>query len=258
METLDIPEHSGGPSHLAFQLDEPKESREGAPTVLYLHGFGSSQGGEKADFFRQRALAAGLAFCSLDFQGHGRSGGTMRDLTLTRNLEDVARVRRELESRGHRRLLLFGSSMGGLTGLWSAAQNPVGIEAGLYIAPALDLAQRAAGWFGEAGLKRWQEQGFVEIQTALTTSELGWGFLEDLALYRRERLEAEHGVPSLVLQGKNDDTVSWRAVSDFVTSSACEQIELHLFADGDHRLLDRKDRLWRLMLEFLQGRGCLA
>jgi pimeloyl-ACP methyl ester carboxylesterase len=26
------------------------------------------------------------------------------------------------------------------------------------------------------------------------------------------------------------------------------------FADGDHRLLDRKERLWELMLEFLRGR----
>src|SRR5947209_8506113 len=47
---------------------------------LYLHGLGSDQDGEKADFFRRRAQAGGFAFCSFDFEGHGRSGGDTRGL----------------------------------------------------------------------------------------------------------------------------------------------------------------------------------
>ncbi|HYE76838.1 MAG TPA: alpha/beta hydrolase, partial [bacterium] len=62
-------------SHLAVRYDEPPGG--GSLCLLYLHGFGSDQWGEKAEFFRDRALAAGFGFCSLDFQGHGRSGGTM-------------------------------------------------------------------------------------------------------------------------------------------------------------------------------------
>jgi len=84
-------------SHLAVQLDAPPDARL---CFLYLHGFGSVQTGEKADFFRQRALESGFAFCSFDFQGHGRSGGTMGGLTLTRNLGDVGRVHDWLRQRG--------------------------------------------------------------------------------------------------------------------------------------------------------------
>jgi len=49
--------------------------------------------------------------------------------------------------------------------------------------------------------------------------------------------------------------VAWRGITDFATRCTFPGIELHLFADGDHRLIDRKVRLWELMAEFLRGRG---
>ena len=56
-------------------------------------------------------------------------------------------------------------------------------------------------------------------------------------------------------QRRLDVAVPWRGVADFATRCAFSGIELHLFADGDHRLTDRKERLWDLMAEFLRGRG---
>jgi alpha-beta hydrolase superfamily lysophospholipase len=72
-----------------------------------------------------------------------------------------------------------------------------------------------------------------------------------------DRLLAEYRTPCLLLQGRRDTTVGWRSVADFATRCAFPGIELHLFADGDHRLTDRKERLWELMAEFLRGRGVL-
>ena len=46
-------------------------------------------------------------------------------------------------------------------------------------------------------------------------------------------------------------------MADFATRCRYEGIDLHLFADGDHRLTDRLGRLWELMSEFLRGRGLL-
>jgi pimeloyl-ACP methyl ester carboxylesterase len=173
-------------SHLAVRFDPTPAGPASRPCFLYLHGFGSEQSGEKAEFFRRRALAAGFGFCSFDFQGHGLSGGEMAALTLTRNLEDVARVHAFLRERGHGRLILIGSSMGGGTALWYSALHPEEIVAGLHIAPAL---------------------------------------------------------------------VSWKSVLDFAVRCTFQEIDLHLFADGDHRLTDRKERLWELMEEFLRGRA---
>jgi pimeloyl-ACP methyl ester carboxylesterase len=127
--------------------------------VLYLHGFGSTQSGEKAEFFRRQALASGLAFCSFDFEGHGQSGGTMRELTLTRNLANIERVHAVLRERGEQRICLLGSSMGGGSALWYSALHPEAVVAGLHLAPALDLDRGLLAWAGPERARRWQESG---------------------------------------------------------------------------------------------------
>lgn len=245
-------------SHLEVDVASPSGARSAAASVLYLHGFGSSRSGEKADFFRARATAAGLAFWSFDFQGHGDSGGGMRELTLTRNLADVARVRAEMSARGEDRVVLLGSSMGGLTGLWHSVRDPEAIVAGLYIAPALGLEKAFRRWAGDDGLERWERDGSYEVTNELGSWEVGWGFVEDLRRYANGDLAAALGTPSLLLQGKLDDRVAWRDVQELATACRSRGVEMHLFADGDHRLVDRKEQLWDLMLGFLEARGVVA
>ena len=240
---------------LAVRLDEPEAPSDLA--VLYLHGFGSSQAGEKAELFRARFLRRGVAFCSFDFRGHGDSDGSMFDLTLSRNQEDVALVQAELRRRGYQRLVLFGSSMGGLTGLWYAARHPSHIHAAIHLAPALGLEETFSAELGAAQVERWQREGKLEIGHDLGAWDIGWGFVEDLRSHDVATLCARYRTPTLIFQGKHDTSVPWRQVVDFATAAAGEEIELHLFADGDHRMLDRLPRLWHLTEEFVVGRGLL-
>ena len=252
MERIPILENGREVSWLAVRFDPPRQA--GRPCILYLHGFGSEQTGEKADFFRQQALAGGFGFCSFDFQGHGQSGGDLRGLTLTRNLEDVRRVHDFLRDRGHERLILLGSSMGGGTALWYSAFHPEDIMAGLHIAPALEMDRGLLTWAGPERTRLWEETGTIHFQNEWISCELGWPLIEDLRAHPLETLLTRYRTPCLLLQGKQDTSVSWRSVLDFATRCAFGEIELHLFVDGDHRLTDRKDRLWELMMEFLRGK----
>ena len=241
-------------SHLAVRFDAPPEPGSPFPCILYLHGFGSDQSGEKAEHFRRRALDAGFPFCSFDFQGHGQSGGAMRDLTLTRNLDDMARVHDWLRERGQERLCLLGSSMGGGTALWYSALHPEPIVAGLHIAPALHMEEGLLAWAGPERTRAWEETGTIEFQNEFVTCDLDWGLIEDLRAHPFDDLLHRYRTPALLLQGRKDASVPWREVADFAARCAGQAVDLHLFADGDHRLTDRKDRLWELMMEFLRGR----
>jgi pimeloyl-ACP methyl ester carboxylesterase len=243
-------------AHLAVRY-EPAAGEAGAPCFLYLHGFGSRQSGEKAEFFREQAVQAGFPFCSFDFRGHGESGGSLEELTLTRNLEDVAIVAGLLRDRGHERLVLLGSSMGGGTGLWYAALHPEAVLAGLHIAPALAMQEGLLAWAGPERVRRWEETGSIHFANESVSTELAWGLIEDLRAYDLARLASLYRTPALLLQGKNDASVAWKTVADFASRCAFDGIDLHLFADGDHRLTDRKERLWALMREFLAGRRLL-
>lgn len=258
MHRIAILENGREVSHLAVRYDAPEPGKDGRPAppcFLYMHGFGSEQSGEKAEFFRRQALAAGFAFCSFDFQGHGLSGGSLRDLTLSRNLDDAALVHGWLRDKGHERLCLVGSSMGGGTGLWYAARHPEDVVAGLHIAPALDLERGLLAWAGSERARAWEETGVIHFQNAFVSCELGWCLIEDLRRFSTEDLLGRYRTPTLLIQGKHDDSVPWKSGVDFAVRCVYEGIELHLFADGDHRLTDRKTRLWNLMLEFLYGRG---
>ncbi len=246
-----VPGENGEPSHLAVRLAEPAGVRRARFTFLYLHGFGSAQSGEKADFFRARAVAAGVPFCSFDFQGHGESGGTMLNLTFSRNLDDLAAVHDFLDRRGLGAVVLVGSSMGGAAALWHGARRPSQVLASLLIAPAVGMGRGLERWAGEEGLARWRREGAIRYSSALVEAELGWGLVADLRRFDLEVLQAAYRTPTLVLQGKLDETVDYREVTRFVARSPGGLFRLRLFEDGDHRLTGLKETLWSEMCDFL-------
>ena len=248
---LPVTGSQGGESFLALRLDEPVSGRRSRFTFLYLHGFGSAQNGEKADFFRARAAADGIPFCSFDFQGHGESGGTMRDLTFSRNLADLAAVHDHLEALGLGNVVLIGSSMGGATALWHAARRPASVLASLLIAPAVGMGRGLERWAGEEGLERWRREGSLRYANERVETELGWGLVDDLRRFDLEVLSSAYRTPTLVLQGMLDDTVDYREVTRFVARSPGGLFRLRLFEDGDHRLTGRKEELWDEMRSFL-------
>src|SRR5438105_541860 len=96
----------------------------GTSAVVFVHGFGSHRGGEKAVALEEACARRGWTFAACDFRGHGESGGSMRDLRASRLLEDIAAVRDFLAKRGVRRLGLVGSSMGGFASAWFALKHP--------------------------------------------------------------------------------------------------------------------------------------
>lgn len=254
-ETLELPGTGDAPEPVAVRLARPSEEPRG--WILYLHGFRSCQEGEKAAFFRRRAVAEGLAFCSFDFRGHGHSGGSLGKITPSRNLQDIGRVHEWLRERGGRRAerpVILGSSMGGAAALWFAARNPQRVRAALAIAPALDMKARLEAWAGEEGLAEWQRTGSRHWADELGEAELGWGLVEDLGGYPISELVEHLETPALLLQGRQDASVGWQGAVELASRARPGLVDLHLFGDGDHRLLAHRERLWSLMRAFLAAR----
>ena len=239
---------------LAVRFVPPSAGSDSPLSILYVHGFGSHQAGEKAEFFRGRAAAAGLGFCSFDFRGHGESEGELGRLTFARALEDLVAVRAWLAAHGHGRLVLFGSSMGAAAAIWHATEAPDGVLGAVHVAPAVAMLSGLERWAGEDGLARWERDGAVRFRNGLVDADLGWELVADLRARDFAALAGRYRTPSLFFQGRLDATVDWRDVAAFAARVPAGVVDVRLFDDGDHRLIDRKELLWNEALAWLRSK----
>ena len=217
-----------------------------APVWVFLHGLGSDRKGEKALRFRDHLTGRGPGFLSLDFTGHGDSGGDCRGLSLTRNIEDIGRAVSFLrEEAPGAPLILVGSSMGGIAALWYASLFPGAVRRVFAIAPAFLMAARFAASLSAAARRDWADQGFVSVSIGERDLEIGWGMVTDEDGYRTERLAAGLATPSLLIHGDEDAVVPAELSRDFAGScAAAECVEIE---GGDHRLSGAGDLLFEIM-----------
>ncbi|MCC6832040.1 MAG: alpha/beta fold hydrolase [Thermoleophilia bacterium] len=134
---ISLTSHDGTPL-AGLAVDGPA----GAPGVVVVPGLGSRK--ENHADFAERCAAAGMAAVCLDVRGHGASGGTLDAGAV----DDVLAAAAWLADRGHGRIGLRGSSMGGFLALLAAAREPR-VRAVAAICPARPgpLARRVGdGW----------------------------------------------------------------------------------------------------------------
>jgi pimeloyl-ACP methyl ester carboxylesterase len=89
-----------------------------AAGVVIIHGLHSRKE-HHADFARV-CRGAGMAALTLDLRGHGACGGELGPGAI----DDIVAAVAALRTRGHLRVALRGSSLGGLLALAAAARSP--------------------------------------------------------------------------------------------------------------------------------------
>ena len=227
-------------------LEGPLDST--LPAVVYLHGFGSRAFGDKGEFFSSRFTGLGLPFCRFDLRGHGESGGRLAEATVERNLIDLQAVVADLRRRGWSEFVFMGSSWGALTAIVHCCKQPEGVLAGVFIAPAIGIADSIRRREGQDRLEAWRSAGEAPIADGDET--LSWDFYVDSRRWRRSQLALELHTPSLLFHGTEDEEVEWIEVHRF--ASECEAAQLHTFVGADHRLLNQLPTIWSETERFLR------
>jgi pimeloyl-ACP methyl ester carboxylesterase len=218
---------------------------------FFVHGLNSNRRGEKALYFARQVARRGEAFASLDFTGHGDSEGDLVDLSVTRNLSDLERGLSFVEAAHgpFAAVHLIGSSMGGFTALWFAANKPGIVTRNIVIAPAFEMAGRLLLSIGSEKAKRWRRDGVLHLDTGYAKFDLGYRFVEDEARYSTESLRRRLKTPSLILHGSDDEVVPCQLSRRF--AERLELVELVEIDGGDHRLTTNKQRLFDEMWRFV-------
>jgi pimeloyl-ACP methyl ester carboxylesterase len=222
-------------------LSYPQQPQESA--ILFVHGFGSGRGGEKAVALEAECARHGLTFASFDFRGHGQSTGTLLELRGSGLLADLEAVHAYLAERGVRRLGLVGSSMGGWASAWFAVRHPEAVASVVLIAPAFNFVRARWASLTEPQRQHWRQTGRLRVRNEWLDTEIGYGLVEEIDQFPMEDLAAKWARPLLIFHGMNDQTIPCADSLDFVQRAAFPTIELRLLKSGDHRLSAFKEEL---------------
>ena len=222
-----------------------------SPTVVWLGGFRSDMSGSKAEALADWGRGAGHRVVRFDYSGHGRSGGSFEEGTISRWAEEALAV---IDAHAAGDVLLVGSSMGGWIALLVAralsARGDAGRLKGLVlVAPAPDFTERLM-WpsFTERMRADLADHGRIERPSAYSAEPyvITRALIEDgrrnLVLDDDIRVDA----PVHILQGMRDEDVPWSHAMALVDRLVHDDVVVTLVKDGDHRL-SRPEDIARLL-----------
>lgn len=188
-------------------------------SALYLHGFASSPGSNKA-----RAIVPALEALGLPVAVPDLNDGGFTELSVSRALAQAQALLTP-------RCLVIGSSFGGYVAALLAARDPR-VKALVLMAPAFDFAQRLRDRHGEAGLAEWRAAGSVPVDHYAygEPRPISYNLYEDALNYPGR---PEITVPCTILQGRQDEVVP--PTPAIALAANHPNIHLHL-QDDDHTL----------------------
>ena len=212
--------------------------------ILWVHGFGSHRGGEKALSVREECVRRGWSFAAFDFRGHGNSSGTMHELRASRLQEDLSSIRTWLKDTcGHTKLGVVASSMGGFAAAWSVVRNPEQVLGCVFIAPAFEFLERRWAHLTEDQRLEWKRTDRLRVKTEWVETELGYGITEERDQFLVAELTKAWNTPALLIHGAADNVIPDNESLSFLHKTTYPDIELHLLKSGDHRLTAFKDEI---------------
>ncbi|WP_049735654.1 alpha/beta hydrolase [Rhizobium ecuadorense] len=218
----------------------PAQAGSDAPALVWLSGYRSDMSGTKAVELDGLAAELGLACIRLDYSGHGVSGGSFSDGTISRWLEEALAVIRHVAPE---RVILVGSSMGGWIALRLAQElqrrDGPKLEGMVLIAPAPDFTSELI----EPNLKARERKSLAERGYFEERSQ----YSPEPNIYTRALIEdgrdnrvldgiIETGCPVHILQGMKDADVPHAHAMKLMEHLPADDVVLTFVRDGDHRL----------------------
>jgi pimeloyl-ACP methyl ester carboxylesterase len=213
--------------------------------VIYLHGFASSPGSSKAQWFARELARRGVGFSCPDF--NLPSFGT---LTVTRMLDQTQAA---IAAAGPGPVALIGSSLGAFVAVHAAARHAADARASggpasggtvdrlILLAPALEFGGNRLRQLGEHGIDEWRTRGTLRVfhYAMNEPAEVGFALYEDAARYDAFALEVPW--PTLVFQGTRDASVDPAMVVRWASSRPAVDLRM---VDDEHQLTASMDEIW--------------
>ena len=210
------------------------------PGIVWLGGYKSDMLGTKAETLSDWAAGEGRAFLRHDYSGHGESGGTFADGTISKWLgESLAVFRRFTKGKQ----ILVGSSMGAWIALRMVQElrkagdsNVAGL---VLLAPAPDFtAELIEPVLTKAQKRDLAKKGFFEEPSDYSAEPYIYtrALIEDGRNNLTMTGPIDTHCPVHILQGLADADVPASHALKLVSLLPADDVTLSLIPEGDHRL----------------------
>lgn len=218
------------------------------PAVMWLSGFKSDMRGGKAMSLAEWCGWHDYGFLSLDYSGHGESGGRFEDGTIG---DWLAQARAVLERADPARFVIVGSSMGGWIAMLlmrrlmaeapERAKRAVGL---VLIAPAWNMTEHIHIQMSDAQRAQLEREGRVSRPS--DHDPAGYTITRRLIEEGQRHLippdtPIDVGAPVRIIHGMLDEDVPWPGSLDLFQRLVQDDAHLHLVRDGAHRLSRPQD-----------------
>ncbi len=216
----------------AYSID----SGDSSPGVLFLPGFRSDMGGNKARALSAHCRTRGQSCTRFDYFGHGRSSGDFRAGTIGRWRDDALAVLDRV-TRGPQ--ILVGSSMGCWIAFLVARARPDRVAGLVGIAGAPDFTEDLV-WARLDTDQRRQlaERGELTYDSAYEEGPVPFTrtLIEEGRQHLILRAPIELSCPVRLLHGMADPDVPYQSSLRLAGRLRNTDVTVELIEDGDHRL----------------------
>ncbi len=205
--------------------------------VLYLHGFASSPGSRKAQFFAGKLRALGFEVEVPDL-----AQGRFEQLTISGQLKLIENVSRNGP------VTLIGSSLGGYLAALYAARHAE-VDRLVLLAPAFGFHQLWAAELGPDRLAEWRMHGVIPVFHYAEQRELPLGFqlMEDASHF--EPFPDFHQ-PAVIFHGNRDSSVPVQQSVAFVRDHTNARL---VRLESGHELIDVLEPIWEECETFVKA-----
>jgi pimeloyl-ACP methyl ester carboxylesterase len=217
------------------------------PTIIYLHGLGSSPQSPKARLFAGRFTTLGHEVVIPEL-----SLPSLQQLSVRAALERVGSVVADVTKRSS--AIVIGSSFGGFLAVHAlrclSASESEQVRGLVLLAPVLYPRHPREPIITQKMEADWQKAGVFPIPEGATGQfvSVHYRFLQELNEYASR--EAHVTLPTLVVHGVRDEAVPYTHSVEFVEQNAAARL---ITLQDDHQMMAEPQKLVAVVQEFAEG-----
>lgn len=219
-------------------LNRPNNTDKKTPLVIICHGFSGNCRTPFMTNLSESIVSQGMATLRFDFNGHGRSDGEFKDMTVLNEIEDLKNVIAWAEKQPWvKDISLVGHSQGGVVvSMVSGELGDRTVKAEVLLAAAAVLRDDALrGNTMGAIYNPWDFKGdYIELPHSPEAGALllGKNYVETAIHLPIYETAANYNGPTLIVQGTHDQIVPYTYAERY--HEKIKGSELKLIPDENH------------------------